>query len=156
MTFVVDALRFVNVFAAAIVGGGLVAILLVVVPVKRTLPARQSVEIHLAMLGHQIDRYMKPSGILSGLTGLALLGLLPEHTLARVVPLVLGLLGTVGVVITSRYFNVRSNRAMAGWNLDALPPGYPEWRDRWDRIHAIRTSCGLVALASYLLSALTR
>jgi len=149
-------LHFVNVFAAAVVAGGLVAVLLVIVPVKQALPHRLSVEIHLAMLGHQIDRYMKPAGLVAAITGLVLLAMMPERSPLRVAPQVVGLLGMIGVVITSRYYNVPSNRRMAEWDLNALPPGYAEWRARWDRIHVVRTTSGLVALAGYLASALTR
>lgn len=148
------ALHFVNIFAAALVGAGQFYVLMVIVPVKRALPSRLSVQTHVAMLGHQTDRYMKPSGIVSGLTGLALLVVMPRHTLATIAPLVVGLAGTLGVVITSRYFNVRTNLKMEGWSLDALPENYPEVRDTWDRVHGIRTACGLVALAGYLVSGL--
>jgi hypothetical protein len=156
MTFLLPALHFVNVFAAAIVGGGQFVVLMVIVPVKRALPPRVAVQIHLAMLGHQIDRFMKPCALTSAIFALAILILLPEHTLSNVVPLVIGLLGTSGVVITSRYFNVRTNLEMEGWSLDALPADYEKRRNQWDRVHAIRTTCGLTAFAAYLLSALMR
>jgi hypothetical protein len=150
------ALTFVNVFSAALVAGGQICVLLVIVPIKRRWPVRPSVELHLAMLGHQIDRYMKPSGILSGLTALAILALLPVRPPAVVGAMALGLLGTLGVVITSRFFNVRANRSMESWNLDALPADYDAFRDRWDRVHAIRTGCGALGLAGYLVGAMLR
>ena len=153
---VLDVLTFVNVFAAALVAGGQTAVLMVIVPVKRRWPVRASVELHLAMLGHQIDRYMKPSGIVSGLTALAILALLPARTPAVVATMVLGMLGTLGVIITSRFFNVRANRSMESWSLDALPPDYDAFRDRWDRVHTIRTGCGALGLAGYLTSAILR
>jgi hypothetical protein len=156
MTFLLDAVTFVNIFAAALVCGGQVAVLMVIVPVKRRLPTRGSVELHLAMLGHQIDRYMKPSGIVSGVTALTILALLPARPLSVVLPLLLGFLGTTGVVITSRFFNVRANRSMEDWSLDALPADYPAFRDRWDRVHTIRTCSGALGLAGYLTSALVR
>jgi hypothetical protein len=151
-----DALTFVNVFAAALVAGGQVAVLLVIVPVKRVMPTRASVELHIAMLGHQIDRYMRPSGIVSGLLALVLLALVPARTPRVVAPLVLGILGTAGVVITSRFFNVRANRSMQDWSLDALPADYPAFRDRWDRVHAIRTCCGVLGFTGYLMGAILR
>jgi hypothetical protein len=156
VTLLLNVLVFVNVFAAALVAGGQVAVLMVIVPVKRRLPARASVELHLAMLGHQIDRYMRPSGIVSGLTAFAILALLPARPPAVVVPILLGLVGTLGVVITSRYFNVRTNRAMAGWSLEALPADYPAIRARWDRVHSIRTCFGALGLAGYLTSVILR
>jgi len=65
-------------------------------------------------------------------------------------------LPTLGVVITSRYFNVRTNRAMAGWSLEALPADYPAIRARWDRVHSIRTCFGALGLAGYLTSVILR
>jgi Domain of unknown function (DUF1772) len=156
MRFLLPALHFVNVFAAAIVGGGQFVILMVIVPVKRVLPPRLAVQIHLAMLGHQIDRFMKPCALTSAIFAIALLFLSPQLKPSTVAPLVIGLLGTAGVVITSRYFNVRTNREMEGWSLDALPADYEKRRNQWDRVHAIRTSCGLTAFAAYLVSALIK
>ena len=156
MQLLIDVLTFVNVCAAALVGGGQVCVLMVIVPVKRRWPPRTSAELHLAMLGHQIDRYMKPSGIVSGLTAVAILALLPTRTAAVVAAMVLGMLGTLGVIITSRFFNVRANRSMESWDLDAIPVDYAAFRARWDRVHFIRTWFGMLGLAGYLLGAMLR
>jgi uncharacterized membrane protein len=154
--FLITALRFVNIIATAIVAGGQFYVLNVIVPVKRTVSARMSVQLHLAILGRQTDRYMKPTGIVSVVSALALIALSRGHRPGSIVLLVIGLLGMLGVVITSRYFNVPANREMAGWSLDALPEDYGQWRNRWDRVHRIRTACGLVALAGFVGSALLR
>ncbi|HXG13237.1 MAG TPA: DUF1772 domain-containing protein [Gemmataceae bacterium] len=158
MELLVQLLRFVNVFAAAVVGGGQLCVLLVIVPTKRQFSTRTSVEVHNAMLGHQIDYYMKPSGITSGLTAIALilLGAFQAYPLPAVslVFYGLGLLGTAGVVITSRYFNVPMNRMMLTWDLDKIPENYPELRKRWDTVHTIRASCGLWGFACYLIAVL--
>ena len=156
MPSLIEAVTFVNVFAAALVAGGQTCVLMVIVPVKRRWAARPSVELHIAMLGHQIDRYMKPSGIVSGLTAILILALVPARTAAVVTPMVLGMIGTLGVVVTSRYFNVIANRSMLAWNLDALPADYPAFRDRWDRVHFIRTWFGALGLAGYLTGAILR
>ena len=66
----------------------------------------------------------------------------------------LGILGTIGVVLTSRYGNVSTNRVIAGWSLVAIPKEYPQIRNRWDAIHGARTLCGAVALSGYLLAGL--
>ena len=108
------------------------------------------------MLGHLTDRYMKPSGTISGLCAFALLALVPAHDAVSLVLLVVGLVGMLGVVITSRYINVPTNREMATWSLDALPADYEQRRNRWDRVHAVRTGNGLLALAGFLASALVR
>lgn len=159
--FLVGVIQFVNLFAAALVAGGQVCVLLVIVPTKRQFPTRMSVEVHNAMLGHQIDYYMKPSGITSLLTAIAvvLLGLpavgwisLPDISLLFYC---LGMLGTVGVIICSRFFNVKTNAMMAKWELDRIPDNYPEVRRKWDLVHTIRASCGVTAFTGYALATLT-
>lgn len=156
MDTLIPALHFINLFAAALVAGGQVYVYQVIIPVKRAFDARTSVAMHNAMLGHQTDRYMKPSGIVSALTAVAILllgrGELPALT---VVSMLIGFLGTLGVVITSRFHNVRTNAMMEKWSLDAIPADYPEVRARWDRVHAIRAACGVIAFVGYVIGALS-
>ena len=169
MMFLSLAIHFINLFAAAIVAGGQTYVFMVLIPTKRRFTDRTSVEVHNAMLGHQTDYYMKPAGIVSGLSGaLALaLAILAAFEVASgleafrlpvvsVVFLCLGLLGTLGVAITSRYFNVPTNAMMLTWSLDAIPANYPEIRRHWDLVHTIRASCGVTAFTSYLIAALAR
>ena len=65
MIWLVLLLRFINLCAAAVVAGGQLVVLLVIVPTKKRFATRTSVEVHNAMLGHQIDSFMKPCGITS-------------------------------------------------------------------------------------------
>jgi hypothetical protein len=154
MTTLLETLRFVNLFSGALVAGGLVMILMVVVPAKRSFPHDLSVKVHLAMLHDAPDVYMKPAGIISFLTGAALLFLPRGMGAAYIAAMVIGLLGTVGVVITSRYHNVRTNLVMSKW--ESIPPNYPEVRERWDNVHRVRTACGVTAFVGYLLASLLR
>ena len=39
---------------------------------------------------------------------------------------------------------------------DAVPANYRVIQQRWDTTHALRTVCGLVALAGYILAVLER
>src|ERR1043165_3510331 len=110
------SLRFVNVLSAALAAGGQLTILLVIVPVLGAFETRLSVQVHVAMLGHQTDRFMKPLGIAALLSALVIvaLGLLeairiPAASLALTC---LGIAGTIGTIVTSRFFNVRTNRMM--------------------------------------------
>jgi hypothetical protein len=154
----VQILRFINLFAAALVAGGQVCVLLVIMPTKRRFATRDSVLVHNAMLGHQIDYYMKPSGITSGLSAIAIL--LLGGLIGRLLPAsaiyfyLLGLLGTGGVVILSRFFNVPTNAMMSQWSLDAIPDNYPDVRRRWDLVHTIRACCGVLGFVGYTLAAL--
>jgi len=119
-----------------------------------------SVQVHNAMLGQQIDRFLKPTGIATLITALVIvaLGLLDAVRIsaASIVLTCLGIAGTVGIVVTSRYFNVRTNRAMAEWSLSEIPADYGRIRRRWDSVHRVRTSAGLLALTAYLLAGYIR
>jgi Domain of unknown function (DUF1772) len=108
------------------------------------------------MLCGQPDRFMKPAGIVAGLSGLVLLGLMRSYAPRAIVPLVIGLLGTLGVVSLSHFFNVKTNALIQSWSPETVPPNYPEVRNTWDRIHTMRTVAGLVAFVGYLTSALVQ
>lgn len=145
-------LQFANLFSAALVAGGQVAVLLVIVPVKRVWPGELSVKLHVAMLGHQIDRYLKPSGIVALLSAAGILIFVRGWPAVSIALTVVGIMGSLGVVITSRYFNVKTNAMMETWSLDAIPAEYPSIRHRWDLVHTIRTSCGVLAFSCHALA----
>lgn len=156
MALLIQVLRFINISAAAIGAGGLLMVLMVIVPAKRAMDPRQSVLIHLAMLCRQPDRFMKPAGIIAGLSGLALLVLIRSYTPLAVALLVVGLVGTLGVVSCSHFFNVKTNALIESWTPETVPPNYPDVRNTWDRVHTIRTIAGLLAFVGYLTSALVQ
>jgi len=148
-------LHFINLLSAALVAGGQIYVLMVIIPTKREFPDRLSVQMHNAMLGHRTDGYLKPSGIISALSAISILLLSRDLPAVSIVFLLLGLAGTAGVVICSRFFNVKTNAMMATWSLDAIPANYAEIRQGWDAVHTIRASCGTLAFVGYLLGALT-
>lgn len=147
-------LHFVNLLAGAIVAGGQVFVLAVIVPVKRGLSDGESVRVHRAMLDALPDRYLLPSHIISTIA--AALTLLVQRRRRRLATLftLLGLLSGMGVVITSEKFNKPTNRLLRGWAGDAPLAGYPALRDRWDAVHAARTACGVLALVWYIAASL--
>ena len=163
IAIVLIILRFVNLFAAAVVAGGQIYVFRVVMPVKKNFDDRSSIQMHNAMLGHQTDHYMKPAGIISFLTALALVALaLVAMAVAGVTPLptisivllCIGMLGTTGVALLSRYRNVPTNAMMLTWSLDDIPQNYHEVRARWDLVHTFRVICGVTAFTFYLLATL--
>jgi hypothetical protein len=157
-TAVLQVLRFINLFAAAIVAGGQIYVFMVLIPTKRQFATPVSVQVHNAMLGHQTDRYMKPAGLVSGISALVILVLAwagyYHLATSSIVFTFIGLAGTLGVAITSRYFNVPTNAMMLTWSLDNIPAEYPQIRGRWDLVHTIRMSCGVLAFTAYLLATL--
>jgi uncharacterized membrane protein len=150
MTTWLDVLRFLNVLGAAIMAGGQLFVFMVIIPVKRRWPVNLSVQCHQAMLHTLPDRYLLPAGQASGLCAIALLFL--QHDLSKLPVLlrILGIMGLVGVAITSEAFNKPTNRVILTWSSDQVPADYPRMRDRWDRVHMIRTAFGMLALVSFL------
>ena len=157
-------LYVINLFTAGIVAGGLIHAWKLIVGGLRELPQVTQVRVHQGMLFLTPDRFMQPCGLTAAGTGIALLILqiiqdgplnVSALTIASDVFLVLGLLGNLGVAITSRYFGTRINAIIATWSLDAIPPEYPAMRRKWDKTHFIRMSCGITAFLGYLLGFLT-
>lgn len=147
---IIRVLRFVNLLGAAILAGGQVFVLAVIIPVKRHLPAGQSVRVHQTMLDELPDRYLRPAGAISMVAAALTLLLQPDRSRVGTLFTLLGLLSGAGVVVTSEQFNKPTNRLLRGWSTDSPPETYPALRDRWDAVHAARTACGLLALAWYI------
>jgi hypothetical protein len=163
MTVVIQWLQVINLFAAGIVAGGLVLAWKLIVGGLRELSQVTQVRVHQGMLFLTPDRFMQPCGLVAAATAIAILvlqwqaGLLTASPLliASIAFMVLGLLGNLGVMITSRYFGTRINAIIATWSLDAIPPEYLAMRKKWDTTHFIRMSCGITAFLGYLLGMLT-
>lgn len=154
MLRIIRLLTFINVWSAGIAAGGQLFVLLVIVPVKRQWPQKNSVELHQAMLHDLADRILLPATIISAVTA-GLLLLLNRIYGRAVAPLYLvGLLGSAGVAITSERFNKPTNRMILTWSSDAVPESYPQIRDRWDRVHTVRTVSGMLSFVAYLRGAL--
>jgi hypothetical protein len=71
-----------------------------------------------------------------------------------IVFLCIGILGTTGVALLSRYFNVPTNARMLTWSLDDIPADYHQVRAQWDLVHTFRVTCGVTAFTCYLLALL--
>jgi Domain of unknown function (DUF1772) len=147
-------LRFVNIFCGAILAGGQFLVLFGAVPVKKRLPPRAAVELHQEMLHTQVDRFLMPSQMISSVCAILLLAFRRQTSSAARPFYVLGLAGGVGVAVTSERFNKPTNRIILEWSLDKIPENYRQIADRWDRVHAIRTLCGVGSLACYIVAGL--
>src|SRR5947209_14345820 len=139
MTILVGVLRFINLFCAGISTGGLVFMLVAVVPMWHTVSHSTSAMSHKA-IDHNAERYMP---YITGVSGLAALVILILHyNLSQMsgVFTALGIVGTLGIVITSQFFNTPLNRAIKRWTPDTVPDTYLTIRSRWERLNVIRTS----------------
>lgn len=151
--YVADVLRFVNLFSAAIGAGGLAMVLVALVPAKRHLATGPAVDLH-QYTTPLIDRYMPQSIAISLLSALLLLIVDFRGLRPATVATVIGAACTLGVSIVSVRFNFPINRTIAKWSVEAVPAEYPTLRQRWDRLHLIRTAFAVVALACYIIGAI--
>jgi len=150
---VVNILRFINIFCAAITSGGLVMVLMGVYPAMRTFEPNFTARIHKA-IDLLPDAYMRPSTISSGVAALLILVFLRDRTLFVMTFTVIGLVGTLGIIITSEFFNVRINSVVRGWKDNYVAPEYPQMLDTWHRFHIVRTSSSVLALGCYIIASL--
>jgi hypothetical protein len=152
----ISVLRFVNIVSAGVLGGGQLLVLRVIVPVKREWSTDLSVRVHQAMLHDLPDSYLLPAGAISGVTGALLLLFQRNRTALGTLCYLLGLVGSAGVAVTSERFNKPTNRMILGWRPEDIPANYPQIRDRWDRVHAVRTASGMLSFLAYLVAGLSR
>lgn len=155
MTTLLEVLRFINVFSAAIAAGTLVMVLVVLIPMVRKFSPRMGLELHQAM-DPRVDRYVPASVAVSGIAALLILVLQRNAPTVSTVFTIAGLLGTMGVGVVALGFNVRINRRIREWSVESIPPEYREVRERWNAGHAVRTASGVLALAAYIIAALAR
>jgi Domain of unknown function (DUF1772) len=148
----VVTLQDVAVFASALLAGGQIFVLFVVIRTMRHMSTLDSFHLHQHMLSTDYpDSYIQPSGILMFVLGAVLLAL--EHrTAANVVFTVIPMVAILCIIVVTRTVNRPINRELGTWT-DADVERYPPLRQRWDSFHAVRALCGTAALVSYILLA---
>jgi hypothetical protein len=150
-----ERLQFVNVSSTAIVAGGQLFALRVIIPAMRDMPPRTSAGLHQAMLVELPHQYLGPAGVLSAVSAVGILmwerGLPP----LSVALILLGLLAWPAVMVAS-IINRRVNLKIAELAAEEIPAEYPQMRRRWERLHVVRTTASLFVLACYVASGLAR
>ena len=142
-------LTVVLLVSSGIFAGGLVMVAAAIVPTFRALPANTYVKVHQT-LSRYVDRFMPLTALLTILVGLALTRL---HTGATRALLVAGVLLTIAVAVISQFGNVPLNRKVRSWNPEAPPAETSHLRERWRRLHLLRTFAGVLALAAFAVAA---
>jgi hypothetical protein len=148
----VIALQDLGVFSAGLVGAGQIFVLFVVIRTLRAMRPLDSLHLHQAMLSTDYpDAYIQPAGILAFVLGAVLLIIEPRTT-ANVIFTILPMVAVACIVVLTRTNNRPINRKLGTWT-DADVERYPPERERWDRSHALRATCGTIAFVSYILLA---
>jgi uncharacterized membrane protein len=147
---VLDIFRFLSTFAAGIAAGTLVAVFAGVNPVLRRLPPAEALRAKV-LLDPQIDRYQPPTVAIAAVSAVVILlhGLSSSETVFTII----GLVGSLGVGVTSVSVNMPINRKMGAWSAqDAVPAEFQPLLARWMRFHGVRTLSAIVALAGFVLA----
>jgi hypothetical protein len=154
VTTIVDILRFITVFASGIGSAALWTVLVVAVPMVRSLPAPAGL---LARRGidPRMDRFNPICVILSMLAGIAILIL--RHNLSHTS----GIFTTIGVVCMGIVIPLSLGiitpitHRMADWDAGSPPGDAASFIERWERFHTVRTVLALIGFAAYTIAALT-
>jgi len=153
MATVIDVLRFINIFFAAIATGTLVMVLLALIPMVGSMSPGVGLQVH-HRIDPLIDRFNPPSVIISAVAAALILLLDAARTSTTVFLYVVGILGSIGIAVTSLGFNMRINRSIRAWSVDAVPEEYGPTRERWNRFHLVRTVSSVLALSCYIIAVL--
>jgi hypothetical protein len=145
-------LQDLGVVAAGLVGCGQVMVVAAMIRTLRTLAPLDSLHLHQAMLSTDFpDVYIQPSGIAAFVLGAILLVLEP-HTTVNIVFTIIPMLAIATIVVLTRTINRPINRKLGTWT-DADVERYPRERDRWDKSHLARMTCGMLGFISYVILA---
>ncbi|MBV9282241.1 MAG: DUF1772 domain-containing protein [Chloroflexi bacterium] len=155
MTFLIQLLRFVNLFTAGIIAGGQVMVSMVTLPVMRRWSPGMSLQAHQGMLDKQPDSVMVPAAIICPLSALAVLVLRRDFGSRSSQFYLAGIAATMVVTVASVAFAEPTSVKMRDWPSDNVPAEYPQVRDSWDRIHSVRMVASLVALGAFIVGVLS-
>lgn len=144
----------IEIICAGVTAGGLVMVARVLVLILRRYPPSTSLQLHREVDRH-CDRYLRPSTAISGLAAVSTMFLQDGVRRQSTVLTLVGVAGTLGVVVTSEFFNIPINRRFSTWTAEPVPADYGRLRRQWDWFNLMRTVLSLVALTCYTIAGLT-
>jgi uncharacterized membrane protein len=149
---ILPSLQVLSILLTGLVAGGLAFMDWVVARAWRTLPARSYVALHQA-LNRTAEPYM-PMLAATSIVGATVLlfswlasGALLSAALAGVTTL-----GLIAFVLVTARGNVPINRRVATWSASAPPLYWAVLRDRWIRLHRLRTLAAVTAFLALVAS----
>lgn len=149
---VVELLTFINLFAVAIVVGGLVEVQFAEIPTFRLITPSEHIKIH-QLLDLRMDRYMPQLTIISLLCSCVLLVLARDWNVRILFSF--GILATLGVIFVSSRLNVPLNKKFRSWSKESPTSfAHRKYLEDWCRYHLYRTILGVLSLASFVLAVL--
>lgn len=154
MTAVVNVLNVIGIICSGILLGGLIIAYRLIVPTVNTLAPTPSVKVHQTMLDGQPDRFMQPMGVIGLLCIVIILILHHNLPALSVVGYAVAVVGTLMVILLSRYRNVKTNTMIRYWDPENVPANYPEIRKEWNMIHFLRIVGGTLMFLGITIAAL--
>ena len=145
-----DVLRFINLLAAGLQAGILVAVIAAVMPAMLSLPDGTALRFKQTF-DPLVDRVNPGAVMVALVTGILILIVADDLTTTAKVFTVIGIIGMAGVAATSLGINMPINRQMAKWSLDAPPDEFRPLIERWQKSHAVRTLSGLTGFVGFLI-----
>jgi len=155
MTFALAVLRFINLMTAALIAGGQVLVLMVVLPVMRRWPPSMAVQTHQMMLFGTPDRYIVPSAIICPLSAVLMLILRHKADLSSLFDAI-GVVAAAGLTVASVGFAEPLSRRVLELSGDSVPATYDHIQQRWDNVHAMRTGLALLMMAAFIVATIIK
>ena len=155
MTFALAVLRFINLMTAALIAGGQVLVLMVVLPVMRRWPPSMAVQTHQMMLFGTPDRYIVPSAIICPLSAVLMLILRHKADLSSLFDAI-GVVAAAGLTAASVGFAEPLSRRVLELSGDSVPATYDHIQQQWDNVHAMRTGLALLMMAAFIVATIVR
>lgn len=155
MTFALAVLRFINLMSAALIAGGQVLVLMVVLPVMRRWPPSMAVQTHQMMLFGTPDRYIVPSAIICPLSAVLMLILRHKADLSSLFDAI-GVVAAAGLTVASVGFAEPLSRRVLELSGDSVPATYDHIQQQWDNVHAMRTGLALMMMAAFIVATIVR
>jgi hypothetical protein len=155
MTFALAVLRFINLMSAALIAGGQVLVLMVVLPVMRRWPPSMAVQTHQMMLFGTPDRYIVPSAIICPLSAVLMLILRHKADLSSLFDAI-GVVAAAGLTVASVGFAEPLSRRVLELSGDSVPATYDHIQQQWDNVHAMRTGLALLMMAAFIVATIVR
>ena len=155
MTFALAVLRFINLMSAALIAGGQVLVLMVVLPVMRRWPPSMAVQTHQMMLFGTPDKYIVPSAIICPLSAVLMLILRHKADLSSLFDAI-GVVAAAGLTVASVGFAEPLSRRVLELSGDSVPATYDHIQQQWDNVHAMRTGLALLMMAAFIVATIVR
>lgn len=146
-------LQFLTVYQLALFAGISFISVLGNVPAFNTLPA----PVYTAVTQAMMEPYSDPVRVLMVLTGLTFLlhlWLIPEKKSAYSALILLAFLCVIGGALSTILGNFPINDTIRTWSAENPPSDWAEVRDRWNQINLIRVTLAQLGLASSLVAVL--